>query len=73
MMMLCYWWWPTWLTAFIIKFVVFKIGGARLHEKYILPLSAGFLAGFGALVILAAWAMFFTLALPEFLARTSMP
>jgi len=73
MMMLSYWWWPTWLTAFIIKFVTFKVGGARLHERYVLPFSAGYLAGFGALCIIAAWLMFFTLAVPEFIARTAGP
>lgn len=73
MMMLPHWWWPTWLFAFVTKYLVLRIGGARLHDKYVIPLAAGFLAGFGAFVIIASFVMFFTLSVPEFLARIATP
>ena len=73
MMALPHWWWPTWLIAFVIKYLVLKIGGARLHERYVIPFSAGFCAGYGAFVIVSAFIAFFTLAYPEFIARISAP
>ncbi|MEM1829350.1 MAG: DUF6785 family protein [Thermofilaceae archaeon] len=71
MMVLPHWWWPTWLVAFLLKFIVIKIGGARLHDKYVIPFSAGYCAGYGAIVIITAFIAFFTFAYPEFIARVA--
>jgi len=73
LLMLNQWYWATWLLALIIKLAVLKIGGARLHEMTVLSFSAGVLAGIGLVSIFGAWIMFFTIAVPEFIARMSMP
>jgi hypothetical protein len=33
--------WPTFLAAFLIKYITIKVSGARFHESYVLPFSAG--------------------------------
>lgn len=69
MMVLPNWWWPTWVGAFLIKYISLRIGGARMHERYVLPFSAGYCAGYGAIVIIASFIMFFQISVPEFLTR----
>lgn len=69
MMVLPHWWWPTWLAAFLIKYITIRIGGARMHERYVVPFSAGYCAGYGAIVIVTAFIAFFTFAWPEYVAR----
>ena len=69
MMVLPHWWWPTWVAAFLLKYISLKIGGARMHERYVLPFSAGYCAGYGAIVIIASFIMFFQISVPELITR----
>ena len=71
MMVLPHWWWPTWLVAFLIKYITIRVAGARFHERYVLPFSAGYCAGYGAFVIISAFIAFFTFAVPEFSSRVA--
>jgi hypothetical protein len=61
--------WPTFLAAFLIKYITIKVAGARFHESYVLPFSAGFCVGFGSLVVFSEFIGFFALAAPTFFTR----
>ena len=37
--------WGAWLTAFIIKYLVIRIGGVRLYEEKLKPIALGFFGG----------------------------
>lgn len=39
----CFFWFPFFI-AWLVKFLVLRIGGARAHERYALPIFVGFLA-----------------------------
>lgn len=63
------WWWATIFLAFIIKYVVLRIGGARAYEEYLVPIAAGLLAGYGVGAIVSAFIAFFNIGLPSLLRR----
>lgn len=62
-------WWPTWLIALVIKYVVLKIGGSKFFEEKWIPFVVGFIAGFAALYIFGAAIVFFGTALPAWISR----
>ncbi|RLE87625.1 MAG: hypothetical protein DRJ67_04305 [Thermoprotei archaeon] len=62
-------WWATGLIALIVKYIVLKVGGSKAYEDFLVPLAAGVLAGYGINYIVTAWLAFFTIGIPEFLAR----
>jgi hypothetical protein len=37
--------WASWIIAFIIKTIVLRVGGTRLYEEKLKPLSLGFFSG----------------------------
>lgn len=62
-------WWPVWVFAFILKYAVTKIGGARLYEHAWIPIVCGFVGGTGITFVLTSWVAFFTRGLPTLMSR----
>lgn len=62
-------WWPVWTFAFVLKYIITKIGGARLYEQVWIPIVCGFVGGTGITFILTSWVGFFTRGLPTLMTR----
>ncbi len=62
--------WSHCLIGLAIKYFTVRIGGTRALERYVIPFGVGFMIGYGAIAAgIFSWVDFFTVGLPEFMAR----
>jgi len=57
-----------WTWAFIIKFIVLRIGGVRVFEQYYIPAAVGFAMGTGVLYFVTSVIALVTRAIPAMMA-----